>query len=174
MQRQMTQKLGLGVWQDGDETLMDDLWSLMQANHADFTLTFRQLAHAPGVGAADPERVRRDLGGTTGPTVQPFIDLFLDREAAQAWLERYLQRIGSNDAMARNTRLDSMLEANPLYVLRNHLAQKAIEDAQAGDFTEVDRLMRALGSPYAHQAGMDAYAAQPPVWAAKIEVSCSS
>jgi uncharacterized protein YdiU (UPF0061 family) len=58
--------------------------------------------------------------------------------------------------------------------LRNHLAQKAIEDAQAGDFTEVDRLMRALGSPYAHQAGMDAYAAQPPAWAAKIEVSCSS
>jgi uncharacterized protein YdiU (UPF0061 family) len=174
MQRQMTQKLGLGVWQEGDETLMDDLWSLMQANHSDFTLTFRQLAHAPGVGAADPERVRRDLGGTTGPTVQPFIDLFLDREAAQAWLERYLQRIGSNRAMDRSTRLDSMLAANPLYVLRNHLAQKAIEDAQAGDFTEVDRLMRGLGSPYAYQVGMDAYAAQPPAWAAKIEVSCSS
>jgi uncharacterized protein YdiU (UPF0061 family) len=106
--------------------------------------------------------------------VQPFIDLFLDREAAQAWLERYLQRIGPDRAMDRNTRLDSMLTANPLYVLRNHLAQKAIEDAQAGDFAEVDRLMRVLGSPYAYQAGMDAYAAQPPAWEAKIEVSCSS
>ena len=114
------------------------------------------------------------MGGTTGPTVQPFIDLFLDREAAQAWLERYLQRIGSNRAMDRGTRLDLMLAANPLYVLRNHLAQKAIEDAQAGDFIEVDRLMRVLGSPYAYQVGMDAYAAQTPAWAAKIEVSCSS
>ncbi len=178
MQTQMSRKLGLGAWREGDEALVDDLWSLMQANHADFTLTFRQLAYAPGSSEPSPhqdlDRIKRDLAGTTCATVQPFVDLFLDREAAVAWLGRYWNRVESAPIVSPETRRESMLAVNPLYVLRNYLAQQAIEAAQEGDFGEVAALLKVLKSPFTHHAGMDAYAAQPPAWATKIEVSCSS
>ncbi len=174
MQTKLSLKLGLGAWQHGDEVLIDDLWSLMQENRADFTLTFRQLAHAPGLGHADLARVVQDLGGTVSRDIAPFIDLFIDREAASAWLERYRQRMQADGALEKGARIDSMLSMNPLYVLRNYLAQRAIEEAQNGDFSEVGRLFEVLKDPFTYQAGRDAYAAQPPAWATKIEVSCSS
>lgn len=174
MQTKLSLKLGLGAWQHGDEVLIDDLWSLMQENHADFTLTFRQLAHAPGLGHADPVRVSQDLGGTVSRDIAPFIDLFIDREAASAWLERYRQRVQAEGALEKGARIDSMLSVNPLYVLRNYLAQSAIEAAQNGDFSEIGRLFEVLTDPFTYQPGRDAYAAQPPAWATKIEVSCSS
>ena len=67
-----------------------------------------------------------------------------------------------------------MLSTNPLYVLRNYLAQQVIEATQRGDFSELDTLMRVLAAPYTAQTGMERYAALPPHWASKIEVSCSS
>jgi uncharacterized protein YdiU (UPF0061 family) len=174
MQNKLSLKLGLGSWQDGDEVLIDDLWSLMQENKADFTLTFRQLTHASGLGHADFGRVVRDLGGTVSEAIAPFTDLFIDRDAASAWLERYRKRVHSDGALGKDARIDTMLSANPLYVLRNYLAQSAIEASQNGDFSEVGALFDVLTDPFSHQPGRDAYAAQPPAWATKIEVSCSS
>ena len=174
MQTRMSAKLGLGVWQPGDEALIDDLWSLMQANRADFTLTFRQLAYAPGIGEVDAVQASQDLGGTVGPGLVPFVDLFIDREAAIAWLGKYQARLLSIPVQDSGARVKGMLSVNPLYVLRNYLAQKAIERAQEGDFSEVQTLFDVLRSPFTFQHGKDAYAAQPPAWATTIEVSCSS
>ncbi len=67
-----------------------------------------------------------------------------------------------------------MDRVNPKYVLRNYLAQVAIEKAQQKDFSEVMRLLQILRNPYDEQPDNDAYAALPPDWAAGIEVSCSS
>lgn len=176
MQARMTQKLGLISWHPGDELLIDDLWSLMQANHSDFSMTFRQLAYAPGLTEAEPRRIAHDLGGTIGDgtgSLSPFIDLFVDREAAHAWLARYQSRL-LRDPCPWESRVSSMLSTNPLYVLRNYLAQQVIEATQRGDFSELDTLMRVLAAPYTAQTGMERYAALPPHWASKIEVSCSS
>ncbi len=173
MQRRMMAKLGFADWRAGDEQLVDDLWRLMHENHADFTLTFRQLAHAPGLTDAAPERVREDLGGTVGPTLTPFLDLFTNRDAASAWLKRYRERTLA-EGRPWQTRTEGMLAVNPLYVLRNYLAQQAIEAAKAGDASEIDRLMQLLAHPCKAQPGMERYAAQPPAWANGIEVSCSS
>jgi uncharacterized protein YdiU (UPF0061 family) len=63
---------------------------------------------------------------------------------------------------------------NPLYVLRNYLAQVAIEKAQQKDFSEVDRLLCVLQRPHAEQHGMERYAAPPPNWGKHLSVSCSS
>jgi len=176
MQSRMSQKLGLRTWQAGDAELIDDLWSVMQASHADFTLTFRQLAYAPGLTQATSGQIAHDLGGTAGQgegALKPFIDLFIDREAASAWLERYRARL-AQEPVEWQTRVSSMLAVNPLYILRNYLAQQTIEATQQGDFSEIERMMRVLFSPFAAQPGMEAYAALPPHWASKIEVSCSS
>jgi hypothetical protein len=68
-----------------------------------------------------------------------------------------------------------MNQVNPKYILRNYLAQIAIDRAtQQKDFSEIDRLRQLLKYPYAEQPEMDAYAAPPPDWAKQITVSCSS
>jgi uncharacterized protein YdiU (UPF0061 family) len=176
MQTRMSQKLGLTTWQVGDETLIDDLWSVMQASHADFSMTFRQLAYAPGLTQARAGQVAHDLGGTVGDgsgALQPFTDLFLDREAAGAWLARYRSRVALESAPWQQ-RVSGMLAVNPLYVLRNYLAQQVIEATQRGDFTDIAQMMTLLADPFTAQVGMERYAAMPPHWASKIEVSCSS
>jgi uncharacterized protein YdiU (UPF0061 family) len=176
MQTHMSKKLGLKTWQEGDEVLIDDLWSVMQASHADFSMTFRQLAFAPGLTQATPGQLALDLGGTVGDgsgSLQPFVDLFVDREAAGAWLMRYRARV-ELESTPWQQRVSEMLAVNPLYVLRNYLAQQVIETTQRGDFSELENMMDLLADPFSARAGMERYAALPPHWASKIEVSCSS
>ena len=67
-----------------------------------------------------------------------------------------------------------MHAVNPLYILRNYLAQKAIDAAQAGDYSEVQRLHDVLTQPFTEQAGMQSYAERPPEWGKHLEISCSS
>ena len=89
--------------------------------------------------------------------------------SARTYQERLQHEPGSADARRERCR-----RHNPRFILRNHLAQAAIERAERGDFSEVDRLMRVLSAPYDDQPGEDDYARVPPPWARHIEVSCSS
>ena len=151
----MAAKTGLSGWQADDEGLVDDLLRLMHEHGADFTLAFRRLSDA--VRGQD----------------QPFLDLFIDRAAAGAWLAR-LQARHAQDGRAPLERAGAMDRVNPLYVLRNHLAEQAIRAAQAGDASEIVTLLQLLQDPYTARPGHEAYAGLPPDWAAGIEVSCSS
>jgi uncharacterized protein YdiU (UPF0061 family) len=150
----LCKKLGLAQWQPGDDNLVDDWWSLLHAQRADFTLSFRALAAAPSQAAA-------------------FVQGFDDRGAAQAWLDRYTQRL-AQEGRPEPERMAGMNSANPLYVLRNHLAEAAIQAALKGDAGEIDILLKLLRDPYTEQPGCEAYAAKPPEWACQLEVSCSS
>jgi uncharacterized protein YdiU (UPF0061 family) len=71
-----------------------------------------------------------------------------------------------------------MRRVNPRIVLRNHLAETAIRRAEAGDFSEIDRLLKVLARPFEEPAEPSAQdladAGFPPDWAQAIEVSCSS
>ena len=80
-----------------------------------------------------------------------------------------LRQQGRDDA----GRALEMLQANPKFVLRNHLAETAIRRAQASDFTEVQRLHRVLQRPYDEQPEHEADAGFPPDWAASLSISCS-
>ncbi len=151
----MGAKMGLAAWQPDDEALLDDLLKLMDANQADFTLTWRRLADAA-------------QGLRSG-----FEDLFIDRPAAGAWLDRLLSRLARQGRSVADT-VAAMNGVNPLYVLRNHLAEQAIRAAKAGDASEIDTLIKLLRNPYAAQDGYERYAGLPPDWAGGIEVSCSS
>ncbi len=151
-------KFGLAQTREGDRALIDGLFSIMQASHVDFTLLFRRLADLRIAEPGSEEAVR---------------DLFIDRAAFDAWAERYRERLraeGSDDAARRA----AMNRVNPKYILRNYLAQQAIERAQNGDFGEVNKLLAILEQPYDEQPEHEAYAALPPDWAAHLEVSCSS
>jgi uncharacterized protein YdiU (UPF0061 family) len=153
--RGMAAKLGLDAWRPEDEPLLDGLLTLMHEQRADFTLSFRRLSSA----------VRGNA--------QPFVDLYIDRDAARAWLQTLLARQaqGPRDAAAR---ADAMDRVNPLYVLRNHLAEQAIRAAKQGDAQVIDELLQALRDPCTERPALEAYAGLPPDWASDIEVSCSS
>jgi uncharacterized protein YdiU (UPF0061 family) len=81
--------------------------------------------------------------------------------------------------LTRDTRSDAnrhaaMRRANPKYVLRNHLAQHAIEAAEARDYTEIARLHAILRTPFDDQDVDDSYAKPPAAGTPVVEVSCSS
>ena len=97
----------------------------------------------------------------------------MDRLAFDNWAARYAEHLraeGSVDA----DRAARMARANPKFVLRNHLAEQAIRQAEAGDFSEVQRLLKVLQRPFDEQPEHDADAGFPPDWAHHLEVSCSS
>jgi uncharacterized protein YdiU (UPF0061 family) len=100
-------------------------------------------------------------------------DLFIERDAFDAWSARYAQRLraeGSVDA-ERRARMD---RTNPKFVLRNHLAEQAIRRANEGDFSEMARLAKVLQRPFDEQPEHEADAGFPPDWAQQLSVSCSS
>ncbi|MEP7099979.1 MAG: protein adenylyltransferase SelO [Burkholderiales bacterium] len=153
-------KLGLQAHEDEDRALIDDLLRLMAADRCDFTITFRRL----GGFAMDPRADNASIR-----------DMFVDRAAFDAWALRYADRLLRESSIDAERRL-RMNRANPKFVLRNHLAEVAIREAQAGDFSETQRLLKVLQHPFDEQNGAasDRYAGFPPEWAQAIEVSCSS
>jgi uncharacterized protein YdiU (UPF0061 family) len=100
-------------------------------------------------------------------------DLFIDRAAFDAWATHYRSRLRQENSVDAVRRL-AMQTINPKYVLRNYLAQIAIEKAQNKDFSEVAKLLAILERPFDEQPENSSYAALPPDWANTLEVSCSS
>nr|WP_277914418.1 YdiU family protein [Janthinobacterium agaricidamnosum] len=158
MDELLHKKLGLSTVQADDTALFDSMFALMQANHVDFTLFFRRLG---------------DLRSHAPEQDEPLRDLFIDRPAFDAWAVGYRERLRL-EASDDGSRRVAMNLINPKYVLRNYLAQVAIEKAQQKDFTEVARLLQVLQRPFDEQPGHEQYAALPPDWASHLEVSCSS
>jgi uncharacterized protein YdiU (UPF0061 family) len=154
-------KLGLQTEQDTDGQLAVDLLTVMAKGRTDFTIAFRKLAQWQAGVAPD------------APANAPVRDLFLDREGFDAWALRYNERLAAEGSVDAD-RAQRMNRANPLYVLRNHMAETAIQQAKRGDFSEVLRLQEVLQRPFDEQAGCEHYADYPPEWAQSISVSCSS
>lgn len=151
-------KLGLSTAQEGDRDLADALLKLMAQDRTDFTISFRRLCAFSTAADADNSAMR---------------DLFIDRPAFDDWAALYSARLraeGSVDA----ERAERMRRHNPKFVLRNHLAEQAISQAQAGDFSEVQRLLKVLQRPFDEQPEHEADAGFPPAWAQQLEISCSS
>ena len=71
-------------------------------------------------------------------------------------------------------RQQQMQATNPKYILRNYLAQIAIEKAEKGDFSEIDTLLMLVQNPYDEHPNYEHYANIPPDWEQHLEISCSS
>jgi uncharacterized protein YdiU (UPF0061 family) len=67
-----------------------------------------------------------------------------------------------------------MMNTNPKYVLRNYMAQIAIDAAAQQDYSKIEQLMQLLQTPFAEHPELAHYAEPPPDWAGNIQVSCSS
>ncbi|GAB2515681.1 protein adenylyltransferase SelO [Lysobacter humi (ex Lee et al. 2017)] len=155
-------KLGLRGFEEGDLELMEDLQAWMQATEVDMTLFFR------GLGELDPANAPPDA-------LEPaFYDAAKRAEgepALRAWLARYAARIARDGGDPEERRL-RMHRANPRYVLRNYLAQQAIDRAAGGDASGIAELLDVMRRPYDEQPGRDAFAARRPDWA-RVKAGCS-
>ncbi|SEV95978.1 YdiU family protein [Luteibacter sp. 329MFSha] len=155
-------KLGLAQPDEGDDALIADLRGLLRAGGMDMTIFYRDLA------ALDPHAPHVD---TVGASFYDDAGRVAVEDALQAWLRRYAARVRA-DGAAESGRLALMHAANPRYVLRNYLAQQAIDRAEQGDETGVHELLDVLRRPYDLQPGKEHLGGRRPDWA-RERVGCS-
>ncbi|MEO6518844.1 MAG: protein adenylyltransferase SelO, partial [Pseudoxanthomonas sp.] len=164
----IARKLGLAECREDDVALMQNLLGLLHAGEMDMTIFFRALASIDRV--ATP--------------AMAFDDAFYDAEKRAAieldlldWLQRYQTRLQS-DPLPAAQRSQRMNAANPRFVLRNYLAQQAIDRAMQGDAAGIAELLEVMRHPYEEQPGREHYAQRRPEWARDSAgcsmLSCSS
>ncbi len=140
-------KLGLVESETEDLKLVEELLSWMHKNKKDYTNTFRTLS-------------KENHG------------LFKDEEG-KSWLEKYQKRL-NREKINTTKRKKIMNQNNPKFILRNYLAQKAIEEAEKGNYVELKKLIEILKKPFAENRDYEDYSNEPPEWGRKLEISCSS
>jgi uncharacterized protein YdiU (UPF0061 family) len=172
-QRDMANKLGLIQFDPAqDQTLTDNVLQVLQSAEIDMTIFYRCLAQLT-------------LSETHQYTDKQWVDLVRPAyyEAADAaaevamanWLRSYAQRlqqdygVNGNDDEQRRQRMNAV---NPKYVLRNYLAQQAIDKATLGDNSEIEKLLQILRKPYDEQPEYEGYFAKRPEWA-RHKAGCS-
>ena len=175
----MAHKLGLQSFKpDLDDSLVAGLLEILQLAETDMTIFYRRLASL--------ELDATPVAQIDAPAfIQPLLDAYYVPEQLTpettariaAWLRRYHDRVreeGTDD----ETRRRRMNAVNPKYVLRNYLAQLAIDKAEQGDPSLVHDLLELLRHPYDEQPDKEAYAQKRPDWARQRPgcsmLSCSS
>ncbi|KON79689.1 YdiU family protein [Azoarcus sp. PA01] len=161
-------KLGFEAFGDEDAALVETLHGLLTRAEVDMTIFFRRLASL-------------DLDA---PSIEPLREAFYSPENAAAaeaemngWLAAYAKR-AKQDRTPADRRRARMNAANPRFVLRNYLAQEAIDAAEQGDYTGISDLLDVMRHPYDEQPGRERFAARRPDWARNRAgcsmLSCSS
>ncbi len=162
-------KLGLERVGTGDTELFADLQTTLQLTETDMTLFFRRLA-----------TVRKDHAIDEGRDfLTPVLDAFYQPEELvgetidrwRAWFLRYLGRLNESTT-SDDKRAESMNLTNPKYVLRNYMAQLAIDKAENGDSSLIDELYEILRRPYDEQPENEKWFVKRPDWA-RHKVGCS-
>jgi uncharacterized protein YdiU (UPF0061 family) len=157
--RRWADKLGLREVRAGDTELVSRLLTILHRSKSDFTRSFRHLAQVRTDNDLPATGVREEMA---------------DLQAFDAWIADYRARLRAEQNTDDAARAARMNRVNPKFVLRNHLAQIAIDRATDGDDSEVATLMQLLSRPYDEQPGMERYAAAPPDELRHLEISCSS
>jgi len=161
-QRMTAAKCGFGQWREGDADLVGELYALLQKAEVDMTIFFRSLAEV-------------DLGQ---PALEPLRGAFYSDEKFMAnktefvaWLARHAARAAA-EGIPAHIRRERMNAVNPRYVMRNYLAQEAIDLAEQGDTSRIDELLEVMRHPYDDQPGRERFAEKRPDWA-RTRAGCS-
>lgn len=155
-------KLGLGEFREGDIELMAQFQQLLQEGEMDMTLAFRALA---SIDIDAPQAAALEEAFYSPASREQVLPALTD------WLQRYAARV-RDAGQSPQQRRDAMQAANPKYVLRNWLAQQAIDRAEQGDLAGITDLLDVMRHPYDEQPGREAFAGKRPEWA-RDRAGCS-
>ena len=144
-------KLGLDQAQPEDATLIQGLLDIMESEKLDYTNTFRNLTQA--------------LAKKNSPE--------LNSEISKSWIVSFIER-HSKETLSKDKRLELMNQVNPKFILRNYMAQEAIEAAEVNDFSKLETLMIVMTQPFEELIEHQKFANKSPMWAKDLEISCSS
>lgn len=174
-QNMMAGKLGLSLFDPAtDDELIAELLIILQLVETDMSIFYRRLAN-----------LVMDVELSNDVIMAPLMDAYYVPEQLTAdyksrlclWLKSYIKRV-QKDGAQDEIRRETMNAVNPKYVLRNYLAQLAIDKAEQGDFAMVNELLELLRRPYDEQSGKEEFALKRPDWARQRPgcsmLSCSS
>ena len=165
----MQSKLGLEKRENVDQILVNQLQENLLLTETDMTIFFRNLANFKKDTRIDSEgnflEIVKDafyqLDDLKGKILEAWID----------WFTSYKEKL-SNDSLSDEERKVKMNTVNPKYVLRNYMAQLAIDAADKNDFSIVNELFELLKNPYAEQNENEKWFVKRPEWA-RHKVGCS-
>ncbi len=169
-QRMMASKLGLHNISEnhaeGIQALIAQLESALSLLETDYTLFFRLLANVHKADNAVDALTKLheafyNPAQLTGNALKQWL----------AWLTSYIQLI-KQDTTPDQSRAADMQRINPKYVLRNYMAQLAIDGAEVGDYQVLNELCELLKAPYDEQPQHNKWFAKRPEWA-RHKVGCS-
>ena len=166
----MAAKLGLDAFStSADRELIDELLNVLQLVETDMTIFFRQLAHWD-INSPSQSCMAAAYYSSEPPSA-------VVQTRTDTWFTRYAERLRSN-RLSDEQRRAQMNRVNPKFVLRNYLAQLAIDKAEGGDPSMIYELLDTLRHPYAEQPERESFADKRPEWARRRAgcsmLSCSS
>jgi len=167
----MRSKLGLLTEQKNDLQLITELEQLLVTVETDMTLFYRQLAKIP---MTTKQCINNQWLTYFENCYYQQKQLTTEyKQQFTTWLKKYIERVKSEKAQNNTPQLRTqrMNAINPLYVLRNYLAQQAIDAAEKGDFSKIHQLQKVLQQPYNEQNEYQEYAQKRPDWA-KHKAGC--
>ncbi len=163
--KMMRSKLGLQLENASDISLVKDLEDVLQLTETDMTIFFRNLSNFKNDSSSDGLSIVQEA--FYNPT--DLSDKI--RQQWHGWFERYAERLLA-ESILHSERKSVMDTVNPKYVLRNYMAQLAIDKADHGDYTLIDELFQLLKHPYAEQPEHQQWFTKRPEWA-RHKVGCS-
>jgi uncharacterized protein YdiU (UPF0061 family) len=160
---QTAAKIGVEGEDETLESFVSDLEEIMEKSEMDMTLFYRNLNKFDAKNSS--EFINKLSEMSYAENFKQFEDDW------KQWLSEYAKQIiAENKDSAK--RISEMNKINPKYVLRNYMAQLAIDKADVGDYGLVDELYELLKSPYDEQTDMEKWFVKRPDWA-KNRVGCS-
>ncbi|MGB6268175.1 MAG: YdiU family protein [Olleya sp.] len=161
----MRSKIGLSSEEKLDANLIQELEDCLQLSETDMTIFFRNLANFDASTPTNGLQIIRES----------FYAIKTITEAVKSrwnlWFDSYADRL-QLESISAKAKKENMNSVNPKYVLRNYMAQLAIDAANKGDYSVIDELFILLKQPYAEQPKHQKWFAKRPEWA-RHKVGCS-
>lgn len=165
--KMLNAKLGLSILRKEDESLNKELLELLNISEIDMTIFYRNLSQ---FNIHKPKDFISIIESSAYIPLQ-------NKANWEIWLQRYAARIKLEDTTDEERKIE-MNKVNPKYVLRNYMAQLAIEKAEKKDYSLIYELYNLLKNPYQEQREMEKWFAKRPDWAldkvGSSQLSCSS
>jgi len=163
--KMMRSKLGLFKSEEDDSILVKDLEDNLQLAETDMTIFFRNLSNYKTGKPLEGLKIVSDAFYTESEVTEAV------KGKWNKWFGGYDARL-IQDSIPEEERKEKMNQVNPKYVLRNYMAQLAIDDADKGDYKLIDELFTMLKKPYAEQPENQKWFTKRPDWA-RHKVGCS-